>query len=95
MPRHHPPIPGRDCHRDHQVSRDVAPMHSEEETFRATMRARDLDGASHTVIVTRRGLGKNARVWLTLNGAWKTTLQMTDPEAGQLASLLTEAQGAT
>jgi hypothetical protein len=31
-------------------------------------------------------------VWLTLNGAWKTTLRMTDTEAARLAELLTEAR---
>lgn len=69
--------------------------HSEDETFRGTMQARNLDGAPHTIIVMRRGLGRKARVWLTLNGAWKTTLQMTSPEAAQLAELLTQAQGTT
>lgn len=68
-------------------------MHSEDESFRATMRAHGLEGEPHTVIVMRRGLGRSARVWLTLNGAWKTTLQMTRPEAAQLAELLTQAQG--
>lgn len=68
-------------------------MHSDEEAFRGSMLARDLDGGSHTVIVMRRGLGTTARVWLTVNGAWKTTLQMTDPEAAQLGALLTQAQG--
>jgi len=67
-------------------------MHSEEEAFRGTLRARSVDGDPHTVIVMRRGLGRNARVWLTLNGAWKTTIQMTDPEASRLVELLTEAQ---
>ncbi|MGH4008926.1 MAG: hypothetical protein ACRDTH_12355 [Pseudonocardiaceae bacterium] len=68
-------------------------MHSEDESYRRTLRARNVDGEPHTVIVMRRGLGRNARVWLTMNGAWKTTLQMTDPEAARLAELLTEAQG--
>lgn len=67
-------------------------MHSEDETFRATMRARNADGEPHTLIVLRRGLGRNGRVWLTLNGAWKTTIQMTNPEAAHLAELLTQAQ---
>lgn len=67
-------------------------MHSDEETYRGTLQARNVDGEPHTAIVMRRGLGKNARVWLTLNGALKTTLLMTDPEAARLAELLTEAQ---
>ena len=67
-------------------------MHSEEESFRGTLQARTVDGQAHTVIVMRRGFGNQARVWLTLNGALKTTIQMTDPEAAQLAELLTTAQ---
>lgn len=67
-------------------------MHSDEETFRGTVQTRGVDGDSHTVIVLRRGHGRDARVWLTLNGAWKTTLRMTDTEAARLAELLTEAR---
>ena len=67
-------------------------MHSEEESYRGTLRLRNPDGEPHTVIVTRRRHGKNARVWLTLNGAWKTTVEMTDAEAVQLVELLTEAR---
>jgi hypothetical protein len=66
-------------------------MHTDE-TYRATLQARTVDGEPHTVIVLRRGLGRNARVWLTLNGAWKTTLRMTDAEAARLVELLTKAQ---
>lgn len=69
-------------------------MHSEDETYRRTLRTRTIDGGPHTVIVLRRGRGRDARVWLTLNGAWKTTLAMTDIEAAELAELLTEAQQA-
>lgn len=67
-------------------------MHSEEETFRATLQTRTLDGEPHTVIVLRRISGGQWRVWLTLNGAWKTTLNLTDSEAAQLAELLIQAQ---
>jgi hypothetical protein len=37
-------------------------------------------------------MGNKARVWLTLNGALKTTVCMTNREATQLAKLLDEAQ---
>lgn len=67
-------------------------MHSEEETFRVTLRVHTLDGEPHTVLVLRRISDGQWRVWLTLNGAWKTTLKMTNPEATQLAELLTQAQ---
>ncbi|MGH3912565.1 MAG: hypothetical protein ACRDTC_04030 [Pseudonocardiaceae bacterium] len=66
--------------------------HSEEETYRATLQVHTVDGEPHTVIVLRRGHGKNARVWLTMNGARKTTLSMTDPETVQLCELLTRAR---
>lgn len=53
-------------------------MHSEEEAYRGTLVARTADGERHTLIVTRRHTGNPARVWLTLHGAWKTTVQLTD-----------------
>lgn len=67
-------------------------MHSEDEAYRGTMTARTADGKPHTLIVTRRHTGDPARVWLTLNGAWKTTVQLTDAEAVQLTELLTRAR---
>ena len=38
-------------------------MHSEEETFRATLRLRTADEKPHTVIITRRNTAGAARVW--------------------------------
>ncbi|HEU0089923.1 MAG TPA: hypothetical protein VFQ77_20120 [Pseudonocardiaceae bacterium] len=67
-------------------------MHSEEESFRGTIKVRNPEGEPHTVIVMRRGMGSNAQVWVTLNGAWKTTLCMSDPEVAQLIELITRAQ---
>jgi hypothetical protein len=69
-------------------------MDTEEETFRGTVRARGLNGEPHTLIVPRRYLDGRAWVWLTLNGAWKTTVCMTDPEMRALCELLTKAQHA-
>jgi hypothetical protein len=69
-------------------------MSAQDETFRATLRARTPDGDLSTVIVLRRGLGHAARVWLTFNGAIKTTVVMTDPETVRLVGLLGDAQGA-
>lgn len=66
-------------------------MTNPEETFRGTMRGRTPDGDFTTVIVTRKGLGRDGRAWLTFNGAIKTTVVMTEQEAGQLVGLLTEA----
>jgi hypothetical protein len=39
------------------------------------------------VIVTMQGLGDAARVWLTFNGAIKTTVVMTDGETGTMHPL--------
>jgi hypothetical protein len=65
-----------------------------EETFRATMRGRTPEGEPTTLIITRRGAGQAGRVWVTFNGAIRTTVVMTDPEAGQLLGLLGDARGA-
>lgn len=70
-------------------------MHSDEESYRGTVQASTVEGEPHTAIVLRKGLGRNARVWLTLNGARKTTLRMTDAEVGRLIGLLTEARQGT
>ncbi|HEX5346284.1 MAG TPA: hypothetical protein VFW64_04160 [Pseudonocardiaceae bacterium] len=43
------------------------------------------------MIITRQGLGRGGRVWLTFDGAIKTTAVMTDPETGQLIGLLGKA----
>ena len=40
------------------------------------------------------GLGRAARVWVTFDGAIKTTAVLTDPETGHLTGLLGDAQGA-
>jgi hypothetical protein len=64
-----------------------------EETFRATLRARTPDGETSTLIVTRQGLGSSGRTWLTFHGAIKTTVVLTNEEAGQLAGQLGDACG--
>jgi hypothetical protein len=69
-------------------------MSSLDETFRATIRGRTPEGEFSTVIVLRRGLGQAGRVWLTFNGAIKTTVVMTDLETEQLMELLGDAQDA-
>jgi hypothetical protein len=58
------------------------------------VQACDLNGEPHTVIILRRGLGRDARVWLTLNGAWKTTVALAESEVIQLCELLIKAQQA-
>ena len=66
----------------------------QDETFRGTMCGRTPDGQPATVIVTRQGLGPDGRVWLTFNGAIKTTVVMTNPETAQLWELLNKATAA-
>ena len=69
-------------------------MSTQDETFRATLRARTPEGDVTTLIVLRRGLGHAGRVWLTFDGALKTTAVLTDPETVRLVGLLGDAQGA-
>jgi hypothetical protein len=61
------------------------------ETFRAALLGRTPEGEPSTVIVTRQGTGQSGRVWLTFNGAIKTTVVMTDGETAQLSELLDKA----
>lgn len=61
------------------------------ETFRGVLPLRTPDGELSTVIVTRQGLGRDGRVWLTFNGAIRTTVVLTDGETGQLVGLLDSA----
>jgi len=65
-----------------------------EETFRATLQGRTTDGEPATIIVTRQGLDHAGRVWLTFDGAIKTTLVLTDQEAIGLVGLVSDATGA-
>lgn len=69
---------------------DEQPRHGSTpaETFRGALAGRTLAGECATVIVTRQGLGLDARVWLTFNGAIKTTVVMTDREVAKLRELL-------
>ncbi len=72
----------------------MSSVSTQDETFRATLEARTPEGDATTLIVLRRGLGHAARVWLTFDGAIKTTVVMTDPETVRLVGLLGDAQGA-
>jgi hypothetical protein len=63
------------------------------EVFRAVFPGRTPSGELNTVIVTRQGVGSSGRVWLTFNGALKTTVVMTDQETAQLRELLDKATG--
>ena len=65
-------------------------VHSEQESFRRTLAARTPDGEHATLIVMRR----KHHVWLTFDGAIRTTVTMTKPETTQLIDLLHEAMRA-
>jgi hypothetical protein len=66
----------------------------DEEMFCGTVRVRALPSAPYTVIVPRRGCGRDGRVWLIVNGVWTTMVSMVDSEVVQLCALLTRAQRA-
>lgn len=65
-------------------------VHSERESFRGTVEGHTPENKSATVIVMRR----KQRVWLTFNGAIKTTVVMTNADTAELIGLLQAAQGA-
>lgn len=62
-----------------------------DESYRATLRVRTPNGEFATVIVTRQGLGHDARTWLTFDGGWRSTAVLPDEHADQLARMLNEA----
>lgn len=55
-------------------------LHSEIESDRTVLAFHGPEGGAATVIVMRR----RGRVWLVFNGALKTTVAMSDRDAGQL-----------
>lgn len=66
---------------------------SEGETYRRTITVRTPDRAKATVIVTRRGTGGDAQIWLTFDGAIKTTAVFTEAEAASMSELIDTARG--
>lgn len=67
-------------------------LHSERERYRSTIQLRTPDGEPATLIVLRRGRGRAGRVWITFDGAIKTTLTMTDRESDEVTSMINAAQ---
>lgn len=63
-------------------------LHSEMESFRKAHVFRAPDGSKATLLVLRR----RAAVWLTLSGAEKTTVTMSDAEADDLIATLSAAK---
>ncbi|MGH3930969.1 MAG: hypothetical protein ACRDTF_13445 [Pseudonocardiaceae bacterium] len=65
-------------------------LHSEIESYRWVLTFHTPEGQVTTVLVLRR----QSAVWLTFDGAVKTTAVMTGPEAGQLIEAVAEASEA-
>ncbi len=66
-----------------------------DETYRGALTARPPGGderVTSTVIVTRQGLGRAGRVWLTLHGSIRATAVLTNDEVDRLQLLLTAAR---
>lgn len=81
MTRQHrrtPPEPG------HAPASTTPQTYSESHSDRAVLAFRGARGDPATVIIMRT----RGQVWLTFNGAEKTTVAMTDPQAGQLIEAL-------
>ncbi|HEY2765084.1 MAG TPA: hypothetical protein VGJ13_13930 [Pseudonocardiaceae bacterium] len=66
-------------------------LHSEQESYRATIALRTPEEERTTVIVMRR----EREVWVTLNGAIRTTVTMNEAEAHEVVEAITAAQGAS
>jgi hypothetical protein len=62
-------------------------LHSEVESYRRVLPFRTPEGQAASVIVMRR----KSAVWLTFDGALKTTVVMTPQESGHLIEAVTEA----
>lgn len=67
-------------------------LHSERERYRAAIQLRTPDGELSTLIVLRRGSGRDGRVWLTFDGAIKTTVTMDNTEAEEVADMVKAAR---
>jgi hypothetical protein len=67
-------------------------LHSEGESYRATIQLRTPDGDRATLLVLRRGCGRSGRVWLTFDGAVRTTVMMDDGESGEVSDMIKAAR---
>ena len=63
-------------------------MSTPEETYRTTMQVRTPQGEKATLIITRQGLGRAGRMWLTLDGAVRTTAVLDDAQVNELTTKL-------
>jgi hypothetical protein len=68
-------------------------MSTPDETYRATIEVRTPEREKATLIITRQGIGRAARTWLTLDGAIRTTAVLDDQQVNELTSTLRAAPG--
>jgi hypothetical protein len=67
-------------------------LHSEQECYRSTIQLGTPEGFRATLIVLRRRSGHQWRVWLTFDGAIKTTVTMDDRESDEVTGMIKAAQ---
>lgn len=66
----------------------MAELHSEAESYRRVLALRTPEGHTASVIILRR----RSAIWLTFDGALKSTVVLTVQESGQLIDAVTEAR---
>lgn len=64
------------------------------ETFREVMRLKGPSGDIQTLIVTRKGTGRGAAVWLSLSGTASTTVVLTGGQEDKVVDMLKRAKAA-
>ena len=69
-------------------------MSTPHETYRAKIAARTPDGDATIVIVTRQSGHRAGRVWLSLHGAWRGTVCLTDGEVDEVTAMMIAAKAA-
>jgi len=67
-------------------------MSTPHETYRAKIAARTPEGDATIVIVTRQSGHRAGRVWLSLHGAWRGTVVLTDGEVDQITTMMIAAK---
>ncbi|HEU0128298.1 MAG TPA: hypothetical protein VFQ48_06805 [Pseudonocardiaceae bacterium] len=63
-------------------------MSTPDETYRTTMQVQTPEHEKATLIITRQGLGRAARTWLTLHGSIRATAVLDDNQVSELTSKL-------
>lgn len=68
-------------------------MSTPDETYRTTMRVQTPEDGPATLIITRQGVGRDARMWLTLHGSIRATAVLDEHQVCQLTSKLRTPPG--